>query len=138
MAKLPLPLRIRYLKGQAVFAQLLPGLRPGFVHRAFGVIGSGFRAGKLDGINSAEIARLVALRFQPDIFDAGDSARHVLDAVDGFFWSCINFETSSRNLYTTTCSTVFGWPKRFCTAAPRARSVPAATPETNSAAPSAI
>src|SRR5438105_12896545 len=85
MAKLPLQLGIRYLKGPAVFAQLLPGLRPGFVHRAFGVIGSGFRAGKLDGINSAEIARLVALRFQPDIFDAGDSARHVLDAVDGFF-----------------------------------------------------
>src|SRR5207249_5285174 len=48
------------------------------------------------------------------------------------------FDTLSLNLYTTTCSTVFGWPKRFCTAAPRACSVPAAIPATNITAPRTI
>src|SRR5882762_5662162 len=49
-----------------------------------------------------------------------------------------SFETLSLNLYTTTCSTVFGWPKRFCTATLRACSEPAAIPATNMAAPRAI
>src|SRR5260370_6242291 len=48
------------------------------------------------------------------------------------------FETVSLNLYTTTCSTVFGWPKRFCTGTLRACSEPAAIPATNITAPRAI
>src|SRR5215831_14012872 len=52
----PSGLRVRNLEGQTVFAFFLPGLRPGFVHGALRVIGSGFRARKLDGINAAEVA----------------------------------------------------------------------------------
>src|SRR5258705_8863423 len=53
------------------------------MHWALRVVGRRFRAGKLDGINAAEILDLVARGFQPDILDAGNLSCHVLDAVDG-------------------------------------------------------
>src|SRR5215472_6314613 len=76
-------LRVRNLEGQAILALLLPRFRPSLVHRALGIIGGSFRTRELDGVDSAEIAGLVALRFQPDIFDARNFSRHFLDALDG-------------------------------------------------------
>src|SRR5438309_9807705 len=76
---------IRNLKRQAVLALLLPRFGPRFMHRALRVVGSGFRARELDGINAAEILDLVARGFQPDTLDAGNLSSHVLDAVDGLF-----------------------------------------------------
>src|SRR5215472_15288537 len=76
-------LRVRDLKRQAILALLLPRFRPRLVHRAFRIIGGSFGTRELDGIDPAEIAGLVALGFQPDIFDARNLPRHFLDAVDG-------------------------------------------------------
>src|SRR5207244_8827685 len=76
-------LRVRNLERQAILALLLPRFRPGLVHRALRIIGGSFRIRELDGVDTAEIAGLVALRFQPDIFDARNFSRHFPDAVAG-------------------------------------------------------
>jgi len=76
-------LRVRNLERQAILALLLPRFRPGLVHRALRIIGGSFRIRELDGVDTAEIAGLVALRFQPDIFDARNFSRHFSDPVDG-------------------------------------------------------
>ena len=78
-----LSLRIRNLEGQARFAQFLPLFGPFFVHFTFGVISRGICAGELDRVHSAEVPNLIALRFQPDILDAGNFCGQRPDAVDG-------------------------------------------------------
>ena len=70
------------LEGEAVFAQLFPLFAPGVVQGAFSVIGSRFRAGEFDDVDSAEIANLVSFGFQPNILDAGNFRGHVLDSGD--------------------------------------------------------
>src|SRR5712692_7558328 len=76
---------IRNLEGKAVLALFLPHFGPRLVYGAFCVVGGGLRARELDCIDPAEVSDLVAFRLQPDILDAGNFPRHVLDAIDGFF-----------------------------------------------------
>src|SRR6266478_924541 len=77
---IPFPLRVGNLKRQAVFAQLFPPFAPRFVQRTLRIIGGPLRAGKLNGVHAIKVADLVALRLQPDIFDARNFRGHGLDA----------------------------------------------------------
>jgi hypothetical protein len=76
-------LGIRNLEGQARFAQFLPLFGPGFVHFAFRVISRGIGARELYRVHSAEVPYLIALCFQPDIFDTGNFCGQRPDPVDG-------------------------------------------------------
>src|SRR5256885_9877479 len=76
-------LGIGNLKRQAVLAQFLPALSPRLMLGALCVIRRRFGAGELNGINAVEVADLIPLRFQPDIFDPGNLRGQRLDALDG-------------------------------------------------------
>src|SRR5215831_1750853 len=62
---------IRNLERQAVLALLLPLLGPSFVQWALRIVGGRLRAREFDGVDTAEVADLVALCPEPNILDAG-------------------------------------------------------------------